>query len=254
MNEKETKEFQRYTWSRYKDFAARDTIIESLVGILLLLGLSEKEIVHAPTKLTGGPIKYGNKLMADYVRLAKEKMGMTDEVGEKTLQDVSLTVEGYREVRRFLKEASALRKELIDGMKDTANDTLPLNEGIVLSDAAYSIGTGGLDDEYSECFGVTDNESTKPICLQVGKHIIVKNPEVWPYSSQLRDYRGAIHGSLAVPSFTVGEQAILRTDGKRNKRVKIVACLLNSNLPLTKGQVGAWFSTDRGNIFVITEK
>lgn len=244
--------------------AAQDGIIASLTGVLLLLGLSEQEIADAVTTLDGHKLTAQDKVMSRYIRLAKKKMAMDDDLGEKALKDIALTAKGYRELRCFLENAAALRKELLDGKKDTDNEVQPLSIGTVLTDVTSFLGED-LDDEYCQNFGVTDNEDTRrPICLQVGKHIQVKNPECWMYSDSVQDVTGAISGQLAIPSFSVGEEAVLKT-AEGSDRFVIVACILEDldsskiSQILTRGsivskKIGSWFCTDRGNIFVVAER
>lgn len=238
--------------------ACLDGIIASLTGVLLLLGLTEKEITDAVTTLDGYDFTRREEAMERYIRLAKEKMDMDDDIGEEALKDIALTAEGYRELRQFLREAAALRKELLDARADTSEDVQLPSVGTVMTDIAYSLGED-IDDEYCQNFGVTDNEDTRyPICLHVGKHIQVKNPECWMYSNSVQDMNGHMpfQYRLAIPSFTVGEKAFIRT-GKDNEPVKIVACLLdvpNAEQMLSNKTVGGWFCTDRGNVFVIAER
>ena len=76
-----------------------------------------------------------------------------------------LTDEGRKEVRRFIKECEAFRKELLDAGKDTADNTdLPTEEGI-LEDIEEWIDEDGA---YYNAWGVTDNYDLT-ISLQKGK-------------------------------------------------------------------------------------
>ena len=76
-----------------------------------------------------------------------------------------LTDKGRKEVRRFIKECEAFRKELLDAGKDTADDTyLPTEEGII-DDIAEWIDEDGA---YYDAWGVTDNYDLT-ISLQEGE-------------------------------------------------------------------------------------
>ena len=76
-----------------------------------------------------------------------------------------LTEKGKKEVAHFLNECEALRKEVLDADKDTAdNTTLPDEEGII-DDIAEWIDEDGA---YYDAWGVTDNYDLT-ISLQEGE-------------------------------------------------------------------------------------
>lgn len=79
-----------------------------------------------------------------------------------------LTEKGKKEVAHFLRECEALRKEILDAGKGTADDTyLPTEEGI-LEDIGVWIDEDG---NYVNGWGVTDN-CDLIISLQEGEDFI----------------------------------------------------------------------------------
>lgn len=82
------------------------------------------------------------------------------------------TVNGYRTVKRFIAECAAKRKEILDAGIDTADETeLPTAQDIL-----DDVNTGvGLDEEneYFDCWGITDHYNSHPLSLVVGEDIIL---------------------------------------------------------------------------------
>ena len=79
-----------------------------------------------------------------------------------------LTTEGKERVARYLNECEAFRKEILDGGKDTADDTNIPTEAEILEDIEYWDDEDGI---YNDCWGVTDNYSL-PIELIFGRDYI----------------------------------------------------------------------------------
>ena len=77
-----------------------------------------------------------------------------------------LTKQGIAKYKRFIKECSAKRKEILDAKIDITNDTmLPTIEDIESDIGAFI----NEDGEYYNNWGVTDNyDSDFPICLTLG--------------------------------------------------------------------------------------
>lgn len=84
---------------------------------------------------------------------------------------VKLTEKGQHEVDLFLTEIAAKREEILDAVKDTADDTsLPTKEDI-LSD----IESFGDENGYYNCWGCTDSTRYDiPISLIHGEDYVVK--------------------------------------------------------------------------------
>ena len=79
----------------------------------------------------------------------------------------TLTVRGIEEVKCFISECRALKKEILDAHKDTCeNTTLPTIDDI-LSDINYGVGVDE-DDQYYNSWGVTDNYD---LCIGLEKGI-----------------------------------------------------------------------------------
>lgn len=75
-----------------------------------------------------------------------------------------LTEKGKQEVKHFIRECEAKRKEILDAKLDTADDTeLPTEEDI-LADLNCGI---GLDEDmdYYNGWGVTDNYNADNCCI-----------------------------------------------------------------------------------------
>ena len=82
------------------------------------------------------------------------------------------TVNGYRTVKRFIAECAAKRKTILDAGIDTADETeLPTTQDI-LDDVNDGVGLDE-DNEYYNCWGVTDHFGSQPLALIVGEDIIL---------------------------------------------------------------------------------
>lgn len=82
------------------------------------------------------------------------------------------TVNGYRTAKRFIAECAAKRKEILDAGIDTADETeLPTTQDI-LDDVNDGVGLDE-DNEYYNCWGVTDHFGSQPLSLIVGEDIIL---------------------------------------------------------------------------------
>ena len=82
------------------------------------------------------------------------------------------TVSGYRTVKRFIAECAAKRKEILDAGIDTADETeLPTTQDI-LDDVNEGVGLDE-DNEYYNCWGVTDHFGSQPLSLIVGEDLIL---------------------------------------------------------------------------------
>lgn len=89
-----------------------------------------------------------------------------------------LTENGKENVRSYIRELEAKRKEILDAGKDTADETSLPTEEDILSDVEL---TGiSWDDPDGPCYyngwGVTDNyEADAPICLKLGRDLIIED-------------------------------------------------------------------------------
>lgn len=82
------------------------------------------------------------------------------------------TVNGYRTAKRFIAECEAKRKEILDAGIDTADETeLPTTQ-CILDDVNESVGLDE-DNEYYNCWGITDHYNSYPLSLTVGEDLIV---------------------------------------------------------------------------------
>ena len=82
------------------------------------------------------------------------------------------TVNGYRTVKRFIAECAAKRKTILDAGIDTADETeLPTTQDI-LDDVNDGVGLDE-DNEYYNCWGVTDHFGSQPLAMIVGEDIIL---------------------------------------------------------------------------------
>ena len=82
------------------------------------------------------------------------------------------TASGYRTAKRFIAECAAKRKEILDAGIDTADETeLPTTQ-CILDDVNESIGLDE-DNEYYNCWGITDHYNSCPLSLIVGEDLIV---------------------------------------------------------------------------------
>ena len=89
-----------------------------------------------------------------------------------------LTENGKENVRSYIRELEAKRKEILDAGKDTADETSLPTEEDILSDVGF-IGVS-WDDPDGPCYyngwGVTDNyEADAPICLKLGRDLIIED-------------------------------------------------------------------------------
>lgn len=83
-------------------------------------------------------------------------------------KEFRLTNKGLKNVRAFLTECEAKRKEILDAKKDTAGDTKIPSVEDILSDINCGVGVDA-DGDYYNSWGVTDNyESDRPLGLSVG--------------------------------------------------------------------------------------
>lgn len=83
-------------------------------------------------------------------------------------KEFRLTKTGLNNVRAFLMECEAKRKELLDAKMDTADDTKIPSVEDILSDINYGVGIDA-DGEYYNGWDVTDKyNSTHPLSLSVG--------------------------------------------------------------------------------------
>lgn len=82
------------------------------------------------------------------------------------------TVSGYRTAKRFITECAAKRKEVLEAGIDTADETeLPTTQDI-LDDVNEDVGLDE-DNEYYNCWGVTDHYNSCPLSLTVGKELFL---------------------------------------------------------------------------------
>lgn len=84
------------------------------------------------------------------------------------------TPKGRLWVCQFIRECEAKRKEILDAGIDTADETdLPTAQDI-LDDVNEGVGLDE-DNEYYNCWGVTDHFGSQPLSLIVGEDIILTN-------------------------------------------------------------------------------
>jgi hypothetical protein len=89
-----------------------------------------------------------------------------------TTCDTFFTVNGYRTAKRFIAECDAKRKEVLEAGIDTADETeLPTTQDI-LDDVNEGVGLDE-DNEYYNCWGITDHYNSHPLSLVVGEDIIL---------------------------------------------------------------------------------
>lgn len=82
------------------------------------------------------------------------------------------TVNGYLTAKRFIAECAAKRKKILDAGIDTADETeLPTTQ-CILDDVNESIGLDE-DNEYYNCWGITDHYNSYPLSLTVGKELFL---------------------------------------------------------------------------------
>ena len=239
----------------------KDGIIVQLVKTCLLQGLSEGEIGGMAISLDGYPFSGRDKVMSRYIAIAKKQMGFDDDndVTKDVLGNITLTLKGLRELDYFMREAAAQKKEILDGCKDTCEDTPPLTEADVLSEVGACLGEGDFNNEYLNGWGITDTYTTDyPLCMRIGEHFNIENPEMWMTSVNVEDIIGELTGyEVAIPNFVVGEKAIIRKDSKETES-KIVACVFDAeNIKSyldNSDKIAARFETENGIITVIVTK
>ena len=207
--------------------------------------------------LDGYPFSGRDDVMNRYITIAKKQMGF-DDCTEKYLGNIALTAKGYREIKYFMNEARAQKKEIMDAGIDTCDDTPEITEADILSDVGASFGEGDFDDEYLNGWGVTDEHTTDyPLCLHMGEHFTIKDTNMWMYSTNVRDFVSELTDyEVAIPSFTIGEKAIIRK-GSKESESKIIACVLgaeNVTAYLDSDKIATEFETDRGVMTVIVTK
>lgn len=79
---------------------------------------------------------------------------------------IKLTTKGEREVKSYINELMAKRKEILDAGIDTADHTAIPTVKDILIDIDLNEGVKG---EYCELWNVTDNyEADYPLCLMYG--------------------------------------------------------------------------------------
>lgn len=82
------------------------------------------------------------------------------------------TVSGYRTAKRFIAECAAKRKEILDAGIDTADEIeLPTTQ-CILDDVNVGVGLD-KDNEYYNCWGITDHYNSYPLSLTVGKELFL---------------------------------------------------------------------------------
>lgn len=82
------------------------------------------------------------------------------------------TVSGYRTAKRFIAECAAKRKEILDAGIDTADEIeLPTTQ-CILDDVNVGVGLDE-DNEYYNCWGITDYYNSYPLSLTVGKELFL---------------------------------------------------------------------------------
>lgn len=74
----------------------------------------------------------------------------------------------------FIRVCEVKRKEILDAGIDTADETtLPTSQDI-LDDVNVGVGLD-FEDEYFDCWGVTDHYSSHSISLVVGEDLVLEN-------------------------------------------------------------------------------
>ena len=88
-----------------------------------------------------------------------------------------LTESGIETIKSYIIELKAKRKEILDAMKDTANETFIPTEEDIISDIDWFIDLDDTDEVcYYNCWGVTDNyDADTPLALYVGHDIVIDN-------------------------------------------------------------------------------
>lgn len=82
------------------------------------------------------------------------------------------TVSGYRTAKRFIAECAAKRKEILDAGIDTADEIeLPTTQ-CILDDVNVGVSLDE-DNEYYNCWGITDHYNSCPLSLTVGKELFL---------------------------------------------------------------------------------
>lgn len=117
---------------------------------------------------------------------AKRKERYAETVDVHAMEDepeYRLTDIGIEKVKAYIKELEAKRKEILDAGKDTAEDTNLPTIADIESDIFQFIGMDGIEGEYCNGWGVTDNYNCDyPLCLHIGEDFIkareIENNEI----------------------------------------------------------------------------
>ena len=97
--------------------------------------------------------------------------------GDNNMGKYRLTVSGKEICDAYIAECKAKRKEIMDAGKDTCNETNLPTIPDILDDIEFQ----GIDDdnEYYNCWGVTDNyDSDNPLSLTYGKDFVLAKPKL----------------------------------------------------------------------------
>lgn len=84
------------------------------------------------------------------------------------------TPKGREKVNHFIRECEVKRKEILDAGIDTADETTLPTAQDILDDVNVGVGLD-FEDEYFDCWGVTDHYSSHPISLMVGEDLVLRN-------------------------------------------------------------------------------
>lgn len=85
-----------------------------------------------------------------------------------------LTEEGIKNIKKYIEELKAKRKEILDAKLDTVDETEIPQLSDVLIDAIFQ----GFDEEGTSynCWGVTDHyNADNYICLELGEDVLIIN-------------------------------------------------------------------------------
>lgn len=104
------------------------------------------------------------------------------------MKKVTLTKDGKRNVRLFIRECEIKRKEILDVGLDTAEDTCIPTIDDIISDIEVFMDENG---DYYNSWGVTDNyNSDNPLCLSQGEDFIFMEDNIGCLADA--DYDGGI--------------------------------------------------------------
>ncbi len=83
-----------------------------------------------------------------------------------------ITKSGKEEIKAFIRECKAKRKEILDAGKDTAYETILPTKSDIKSDIKWF----GIDEEgdYFSTWGVTDNYNSSILHLRLGYELVYK--------------------------------------------------------------------------------